>query len=106
MADSPSLAIFIDGAPHLAPTLLKELYAITGRSSVALRAAILAGEVVYSAELFGNDHVEVAPRLEKTAAFCERHGLTFRVEETYEGETEQIDVEVMRNILEAAEGFA
>lgn len=106
MADSPSLTIYIDGAPHLSPLLLKELYRITGRSSVELRAAILAGEVVYSAELFGNDHVEVAPRLEKTVAFCEQNGLAFRVEETYEGETEQIGVDVMRNILEGAEGFS
>ena len=106
MAESPSLAIRIDGAPHLPAPLLRELYGITGRSSVELRTAILAGEVVYSAELFGNDHVEVAPRLEKTVAFCERHGLAFRIEETYEGETEQIGVDLMRSILESDDGFA
>lgn len=85
---------------------MKELYRITGRASVELHTAILGGAEVYAAELFGNDHVEVAPRLEKTVAFCERHGLDFRIEETYDGETEEISVEVMRAILESATGYA
>lgn len=105
MADSPSLAIIIEGSPHLSPQQLKELYRITGRSSGELSAAIHAGGDVYAAELFGNDHVEVAPRLEKTAGFCERNGLVFRVEETYEGDTGQIDLATMRNILETAERY-
>lgn len=103
MAESPSIAIIIEDRPRLAPPLLKELYGITGRSSVELSSAILAGGDVYAAELFGNDHVQVAPRLEKTAAFCERHGLVFRIEETYDGETSQIDLATMRSILDAAD---
>lgn len=105
MADSPSLAIIIEGSPHLPPPLLKELYAITGRSSVDLTSAIRDGADVYAAALFGNDHVQVAPRLEKTAAFCEQNGLSFRVEETYEGETSRIDVATMRGILESSDGL-
>lgn len=103
MVDSPSIAIIIEGRPDLAPPLLKELYGITRRSSVELSSAIRAGGDVYSAELFGSDHVEVAPRLEKTVEFCERNGLRFHVEETYDGETAQIAVATMRSILEAAE---
>lgn len=103
MAESPSIAIFIEGSPQLPPPLLKELYGITGRSTVELSSAMIAGRNVYAAELFGNDHVEVAPRLEKTAAFCERNGLSFRVEEVYEGETSRIDAAAMRDILEASD---
>lgn len=103
MAESPSIAIIIEGSPHLPPPLLKELYGITGRSSVELSTAVLAGQDVYAAELFGNDHVEVAPRLERTVGFCERNRLMFRVEETFDGETAQIDLATMRSILEAAE---
>ena len=104
MAESPSISIFIVGSPQLPPPLLKELYGITGRSSVELSAAVLAGRDVYAAELFGTDHVNVAPRLEKTVGFCERNGLMYRVEETYEGETAQIDLATMRSILETADG--
>jgi hypothetical protein len=103
MADSPSIAIIIEGRPRLAPLLLRELYGITGRSSGELSSAILAGDAVYSADLFGNDHVDVAPRLEKTVSFCERNDLGFRIEETYDGETARIDLATMRSILEADE---
>lgn len=106
MAESPSLSITLDGRPDLLAVRLKELYGITGRSSDALRRAIAAGEPIYSAALFGNDHIDVAPRLEKTIAFCERHGLGFRIEETYDGATEEIGVDVMRDILKSAEGHA
>ena len=106
MPESPSLSITLDGAPDLLAIQLKELYGITGRSSDALRRSIAAGAPIYSAELFGNDHIAVVPRLEKTVAFCERQGLRFRVEETYDGVTEEIGVEGMRNILESAEGYA
>lgn len=106
MPDSPALAIVIDGAPDLPAVLLKELYGITRRPGVELRRAIFAGEPVYSAELFGNDHIDVVPRLEKTVAFCERLRLPFRVLETYDGDTEVIGVDVMRNILDAAQGYA
>ena len=105
MAESPSIAIIIEGHPRLAPPLLRELYGITRRSSVELSSAILDGVDVYSAELFGNDHFEVAPRLEKTVEFCERNSLGFRVEETYDGETAEIDLATMRSILEAAEDY-
>lgn len=104
MAESPSIAIILESSPHLPPPLLKELYRITGRSSTELSSAILAGANVYAAELFGNDHVEVAPRLEKTVGFCERNGLNFHVEETYEGVTSRIDLATMRSILESSDG--
>lgn len=102
MAESPSIVIFIEGRPPLSPALLKELYGITRRSSAELASAIDAGRDVYAAGLFGNDHVEVAPRLEKTAEFCVRNDLEFRIEETYGGEISQIDLSTLRSILEAA----
>lgn len=106
MTGSPSLAIFLDGTPPLTADQLTELYRITGRARVELRNAISAGAPLYSAELFGNDHIDVAPRLEKTVDFCLRHDLAFRIEETYDGETETIPLEVMRSVLDAAQGYA
>lgn len=67
-----------------------------------LTAAVTAGGDVYAAELFGNDHFDVAPRLEKVVRLCDREHLRYRIEETYEGEPTRIDASTMRNILEAA----
>ena len=104
MAESASISIVIEGRPRLAPPLLKELYGITRRSPAELQSAILAGVEVYAAELFGSDHVEVAPRLEKTVEFCQRNDLAFRIEETYDAETAPIELTTMRGILDAVDG--
>lgn len=106
MTDATVLSVTLDGAAVLSPDQLKELYRLTGRSTVELREAVTEGAPLYAAELFGPDHVDVAPRLEKTVDLCRRHGLAFRLEETYEGETETITLDVMRDILEAAPGSA
>jgi hypothetical protein len=58
----------------------------------------------YTAALFGNDHIQVVPRLEKTVELLERLGVPFTVHEWVDGEREQISIEVMRQIIESAEG--
>ncbi|MFB7894697.1 hypothetical protein ACFC1I_21010 [Microbacterium sp. NPDC056044] len=99
-----AISLTIIGTPDFGSEVLKSLYRITGRSTVELRRAIRAGEPVYTAALFGNDHIQVVPRLEKTAAYLDGLGVPFAVHEWVDGEREQIPVEVMRQIIESAEG--
>jgi len=82
--------------------VLKSLYRITGRSTVELRNAIRAGKPIYTAALFGSDHIDVVPRLEKTAHYLDGIGVAFVVHERTDGASEEISVAVMREILEAA----
>ncbi len=84
--------------------VLKRLYRITGRSSVELRDAILAGAPVYSAPLFGNDHIHVVPRLERTAALLDELGVRYTVHEWTDGVVEEISAELMRQIIQSADG--
>lgn len=99
-----ALSVTIDGTPDLPAEALKAFYRVTGRSTVELRRSIAAGEPVYTAALFGNDHIEVVPRLEKTIALLEQLGLPFVVHELIDGDRDEIDVETMRSILDAADG--
>ena len=99
-----ALSLTIIGTPDFGSEVLKALYRITGRSTVELRRAIRGGEPVYTAALFGNDHIQVVPRLEKTVELLERLGVPFTVHEWVDGEREQISIEVMRQIIESAEG--
>lgn len=92
----------LSGSPDLPAEALKALYRVTGRSTVELREAIRAGEPVYAAGLFGADHIDVAPRLERTVALLEQWGLAFTVHETADGEREEIPLATMREILGAS----
>lgn len=84
--------------------VLKSLYRLTGRSTGELRRAIHEGAPVYTAALFGNDHINVVPRLERTAAYLDSLGVPFTVDEWVDGERDQISVETMRAIIESADG--
>jgi hypothetical protein len=99
-----ALSLTIIGTPDFGSEVLKALYRITGRSTVELRRAIRGGEPVYTAALFGNDHIQVVPRLEKTVELLERLGVPFTIHESADGEREQISIDVMRQIIESAEG--
>ena len=100
MTDSPvSMSLTLDGVTVLSPAALQSLYRINGRSTVEMRLAVASGEPLYTAELFGADHLQVVPRLEKTAAYLLEHGVPFRVHESADGEREEISLEVMRSIL-------
>jgi len=101
-----ALSLTIVGTPDFGSDVLKPLYRITGRSAVELRDAIRGGEPVYTAALFGNDHLQVVPRLEKTAAYLEGIGVAFTVHEWADGEREEISIEVMRQIIGSAAGPA
>ena len=99
-----ALSLTIAGTPDFPSEVLKALYRITGRSTVELRNSIRAGEPVYTAALFGNDHIDVVPRLEKTAAYLDEIGVAFVVHEWADGEREEISPEVMREIIESGDG--
>ncbi|MGU3645192.1 hypothetical protein ACLBXX_09510 [Microbacterium sp. C23T] len=99
-----ALSLTIDGTPDFGSEVLKSLYRITGRSTVELRRAIRDGEPVYTAGLFGNDHIQVVPRLEKTADYLDGLGIPFIVHEWVDGEREQISIDVMRQIIQSADG--
>ena len=99
-----ALSLTIDGTPDFGSEVLKSLYRLTGRSTVELRRSIQAGEPVYTAALFGNDHIHVVPRLEKTADFLEGLGVPFSVHEWADGERQQISTATMREIIGSADG--
>ncbi len=99
-----SLSVTLSGVSDLPADALKALYRVTGRSTVELREAIRAGEPVYAASLFGRDHIQVAPRLERTVSLLEQWGLAFSIHENADGERDEIPVETMREILGADAG--
>ena len=99
-----ALSLTIAGAPDFGSEVLNSLYRITGRSTVELRRAIRDGEPVYTAALFGNDHIQVVPRLEKTADYLDGLGIPFTVHEWVDGERDEISIAVMRQIIESADG--
>lgn len=97
-----ALSITVPGAPFLPKDVLLALYRITGSSTVELRHAVADGEPVYRAALFGNDHLDVVPRLEKAVAYLDTLGVPLVVHEWVDGEREEISRETMRGILEGA----
>lgn len=99
-----ALSLTLEGTPDLPSVPLKALYRVTGRSTVELRRSILAGEPIYTAALFGNDHIEVVPRLERTVEYLLGVGLPFVVHEWVDGEREEIPLETMQAILGEADG--
>src|SRR6478735_974382 len=103
-APENALSLIIAGTPDFGSEVLKSLYRITGRSTVELRRAIRDGEPVYAAGLFGNDHIQIVPRLEKTADYLDSLGITFTVHEWADGAREQISIDVMRQIIQSADG--
>ena len=103
MTPENALSLTIAGHPDFGSEVLKSLYRLTGRSTVELRRAIRDGEPVYTASLFGNDHIHVVPRLEKTADYLDGLGIPFTVHEWVDGERDEISTDVMRQIIEAAD---
>lgn len=101
-----ALSVTLNDTPDLPSAVLQALYRITGRSSGELRRSILAGEPVYTAALFGNDHIDVVPRLEKTIAYLDELGLSFILHAHLDGERDEVSRETLRSILEGAEGHA
>jgi hypothetical protein len=99
-----ALSITVPGAPFLPKEVLMALYRITGRSTVELRHAVADGEPVFRAALFGNDHLDVVPRLEKAVAYLDSLGVPLVVHEWIDGEREEISREVMRGIIEGSDG--
>jgi hypothetical protein len=99
MSDT-AISVTLDGTPDLPSAPLQALYRITGRSTVELRGAIRGGKPVYTASLFGAEHITVAPRLEKTIAYLTDVGLPFVLTETVDGEDAPIDLATLSEILE------
>jgi hypothetical protein len=99
------LSLRLTDAPDLPPSVLKQLYRITGRSRPELRRAIAAGEPFYEIELFGTDHVEVAPRLERALDYLTGLGVPGVIAERTDSEAVPISLATispatMRAILE------
>ncbi|TQJ31495.1 hypothetical protein [Microbacterium sp. SLBN-146] len=103
-APQNALSLTIAGTPDFGSVVLQSLYRITRRSTPELRRSIRSGEPVYTATLFGNEHIDVVPRLEKTAAYLEEIGVPFVIHEWVDGEREEISIELMREIIESADG--
>lgn len=101
-APQNALSLTITGTPDFPGEVLKALYRLTGRSTVELRRAIQAGEPVYRAALFGTEHLDVVPRLEKTVDYLVGLGVPFTIDEWIDGERDEISVETMREIIESA----
>ena len=99
-----ALSVTLDGSPDLPSAVLQALYRITGRSTVELRRSIRAGDPFYSAALFGDDHLETVPRLEKTITHLTATGLPFSLHARIDGEREEISMDAMRSILEGSDG--
>ncbi|APZ33478.1 hypothetical protein [Microbacterium aurum] len=99
-----ALSVTLNDAPDLPSVVLQALYRITGRSSGELRRSILAHEPVYTAALFGNDHIDVVPRLEKTIAYLDELGLPLTLHEWVDGERDEVSRETLRGILEGSGG--
>lgn len=95
-----SVSVTLTGAPHLPTDTLQALYRITGRSTVELREAIVGGRPVYTASLFGRDHLDVVPRLEKTIGYLDAQGIGFSLTESDDGEDAVIDRATLREMLE------
>lgn len=98
-----TISLTVDGAPDLPSAILQALYRITGRSTVELRRSIQRGEPLVTAALFGREHIDVVPRLEKTIAYLDDLGLPFVLHEQIDGERDRIDRATLRSILEGDE---
>lgn len=94
-----AISLTLEDVRELPADTLKALYRITGRSTVELRESVHAGEPVYTASLFGDDHITVVPRLEKAIDYLEGLRLTLRLEEWVDGQREVISRDVLRQIL-------
>ena len=101
MPHDHTLALTLVERPDLPSATLQALYRITGRSTVELRHAIQGGDALYTAPLFGREHIEVVPRLEKSMAFLAEHGLAYTITESYDGVDQLITIDTLREILHA-----
>jgi len=98
-----AISLTLDGTPDLPSTILQALYRITGRSTVELRRSIQNGEPLFTAALFGNDHIDVVPRLEKTIGYLTEIGLPFVLDEHIDGARDRIDLATLHAILEGTD---
>ena len=98
------ISLTLDGSPDLPSAALQALYRITGRSTVELRHAIRDRTPLVTARLFGAEHITTAPRLEKTIAFLDEHGLAFALTETVDGLASPSDRAPLRAIHEPGDG--
>ena len=81
-------------------TAIRMLRPLTGRSMTDLKTAIESGQPVHTAELFMNDHEEVAATLREIVRQLDGSGLDYQV---FEDEF-QIDPSVLLNVLESHDG--
>lgn len=99
-----AISLTLDGTPDLPSAILQALYRITGRSTVELRRSIQGRQPLLTAALFGNDHIDVVPRLEKTIDYLTDLGLPFVLHEHAAGDRDEIDLATLHAILEGSDG--
>lgn len=84
--------------------VLHALHLITGRSLATLMSTLRSSEPVCIAALYGNDHLQEVERLERTVEYLDGRGIEYLVHEWVDGQGEGISIDVMQQIVEAAEG--
>ncbi|WP_433719149.1 hypothetical protein [Microbacterium laevaniformans] len=99
-----AISLTLDGTPDLPSAILQTLHRLTGRSTVEMRLCIQRHEPLFTAALFGPDHIDVVPRLEKTIAYLDELGLPFALHAQFDGERDDIDRATLRSILEGDGG--
>ncbi|AUG28603.1 hypothetical protein JVX92_11525 [Microbacterium hominis] len=99
-----AISLTLDGTPDLPSAILQALYRITGRSTVELRRSIQGRQPLFTAALFGNAHIDVVPRLEKTIDYLTDLGLPFTLHEHVDGDRDEIDLATLHAILGGADG--
>ncbi|AXA96293.1 hypothetical protein [Microbacterium sp. PM5] len=99
-----AISLTLDGTPDLPSAILQTLYRLTGRSTVEMRLGIQRHEPIFTAALFGPDHIDVVPRLEKTISYLDELGLPFVLHAQFDGERDEIDRTTLRDILEGDGG--
>lgn len=97
-----AIALTVTDANAVPMASLGMLYRITGRSKGELARAIRAGDTLYAAHLFGSDHLQVVPRLEKVIAHLDAVGAPFTLYEQVGAQRSAISRETLRGILEGA----
>ena len=90
--------------------MVVELRRLTGVSMVEIRACVREARPFHEARLFGNDHVEVAGRLQEVLELCSSAGIELEIfelepDEPWDSaplEACRLDVSALKNILDAA----
>lgn len=99
--DDLVISLIVTGSPSATGAQLQNLYRLIGRSTPELRDALANETPLYTASLFGREHIVEAPRLEKAIALATEAGWGFRLTEREgeNGEDAEISLATLDEIL-------